>query len=123
MAKQKPLTDPMLRALISMRTAPLSFSRKSFVTMRAGKMIFFRFQVLEALAKRGLVKITRAGARRGGQTITGARLLANGDRRVALEPPTCIGCLCTDVCACPEGCSWKDKDWCSACDHLLEPDA
>lgn len=27
-------------------------------------------------------------------------------RKPAFEEARCIGCRCTDSCACPEGCSW-----------------
>lgn len=117
---RKPLTTPMVRAMVSMRNNPLEFEGKCFRLIvpwsasMAGKhavTVMFKLPVVLGLEARGLAWIMRrkGGIVRAGPTRAGRAMLR-------YTPQTCVGCGCTDSHACPEVCSWRAPGWCSACD-------
>jgi hypothetical protein len=114
----------MLRAAFAMFECPIPYEGKSFRKAFARKQIFITWRVVDALCRRGLAKMTFRKQHEKGRGwvnyLSGAFLTAAGKRLVRATPQTCAGCGCTDLHACPEGCSWAAPFWCSACDENPE---
>lgn len=118
--KTRPVTDRQLRAACAIAGSTLPYVDPHFIAERAGKTIKITWLAVEGLCKRELARMLfRKQKEKGRGLVTylaGAQLTAKGLKLVRSNPPTCIGCGCTDAEACPEGCFWKAPGWCSACD-------